>query len=93
MANNLNKNPMYVDTAATLIAYGKPYTIRMIQYQATTDDHDVELQDSFGVRVWSAKVGDVSASGYNTESWMEYTGNQGLVCNVIDGGVLLVYLA
>lgn len=95
MANSVITNPMVLDTTGTIIAKGKPFIIRKIRYQGTSDDDDCLISDANGVAIWSGKIGDVSISGYNTESDFGDQGmpcNQGLVLTTIDHGSVYVYL-
>ena len=93
MANVLTTNPIQIDTAGTIFAKGKPYTINRVSYQAAADDEDVQLTDTLGNIVWQAKAGDVSVDGYNYGEILDYTSNEGLICSVIDGtGVLLIFV-
>ena len=92
MANELNTNPMVIDTAGVIYANHLPYTIKRVSFQASSDDNDVRLADTAGNTIWQAKAGDVSVNGYNYSEKLDYAGNSGLNCTVIDDtAVLLIY--
>jgi len=92
MANVLTTDPIQIDTAGVIYAKGIPYTIKRVSFQASADDEDVLLSDADGNIIWQAKIGDVSADGYNYSEGLCYAGNNGLTCTTIDGtSVLLIY--
>lgn len=92
MANVLTTDPIQIDTAGVIYAKNKPYTIKHVSFQATTDEDDVLLSDADGNVIWQAKAGDISNVGSNYNEHLEYSGSNGLTCTTIDGtSVLLIF--
>ena len=97
MANNLNMNPMFLDTAVALIPAGVPAYPRAIAWvadQAAGSDiaanDDFLLSDSAGNRI-VGKRATFAGDGLEMYHFPEGYNVNGLTLTTIDGGVCYLY--
>lgn len=96
MANSLNMNPMYVDTAATIKATGNLLNLKAVAWlNDEASGKDIASGDDFLITDGAAKrIIGKRAVAAGDELMFTFPANfvvDGLIISVVDGGVLYLY--
>lgn len=99
MANNLNSNPMYVDTAAVVLAGPSVSKIRAIQWIDDNADiaDNADLDITFNTTTFHVKIQRATTpSGEGGTIYEMGSFNPGIPCgylqvNIIDAGIVLIW--
>lgn len=102
MANNLNSNPIYIDTAGATSAITKRLYLRGVAWVSdeTGGDHDIAADDDFLLH--DAAGGDriigKQAKSAGDDLYISWSGPNGfpvdgIYVTTMDGGVCYIYLA